>query len=610
MEETKEEKINIDSFKKENYIKEIDEKMLPEVASSLRREIIDKVATYGGHLSSNLGVVELTMAIHRYFNLPKDKLIFDVGHQCYAHKILTGRSLDHLRCKDGVAGFQKISESVFDPYEGGHASTSISAAYGMAVARDLDNQNYNIICVIGDSSLASGLAFEALNQIGTNDHKVIIIVNDNEMAISRPVGSLSRFLTSKKTINKTKQNENEDYNAWYKKYDYDHPWRLSLFGKNNIFKDLGFNYLGPVSGYDFKAMEKIFDKAKKSLKSTVIHVKTKKGKGYDFAEHDLEGNWHGVEPFDIKTGKTKYFVRGKTWSTIMGQVLWNNMASNEQIVAITPAMNVGCGLQEVFASFPNRCFDVGIAEQHAAVMTTGLALNGKHPVLIGYASFMQRGLDAINHDLCRLNVNSTILLDRSGLVGKDGETHQGIYDEAYLISTPNITVTMPSTPSEANALFNLSLEGRGVFVIRYPKDEIFPDFNIDKKELIYGKWEVLNEDNNDKKCLISLGPSLVTLAKKIKEQKIDITLINALFLKPLDTNMLKTLLKYETIYLYNPYSTAFGFINEVLAFLSVNEYKGKVFVKCLPDTFIEHATIEEQLQEFNLTTDDVLKWIK
>lgn len=608
---SEEKKIKLEDFQKENYIKEVPSEDLPEVASLFRHEILESVSKNGGHLSSNLGIVELTIALHRHFNLPKDKLIFDVGHQCYTHKLLTGRSLANLRQKNGVAGFQKRKESVFDPYEGGHASTSISAAYGMAVARDLDKQNYNIICVIGDSSLASGLAFEALNQIGTSDHKVIIIVNDNEMAISRPVGSLSRFLSSKKTINKENNNIKESYNAWYKKYDYDHPFRnISLFKTNNVFTNLGFTYFGPVSGHDYNKLEKILAKAEKCPKSCVIHVKTKKGLGYTYAEHDLDGRWHGTEPFDIATGKTKYFIRGKSWSQIMGTIVWNNMATNNQLVTITPAMTKGCSLDQVFETFPDRAFDIGIAEGHATVMASGLAVNGKHPVIVGYASFMQRGLDELNHDLCRLNVNCTILLDRSGLVGKDGETHQGIYDEGYIIATPNTVLTMPSTPSEANSLFTMSLEGRGVFIIKYPKDEIFPDYNIGEKKLRFGKWEVLNEASNTSKCLIACGPVLIKLAEEVKAQKINMTLINALFLKPLDTEMLKILLKYDEIYLYNPYSTRYGFINEVLSYLSENGFKGKVHIHCLPDAFIEHAEVEEQLKDNNVDVATIINAIK
>ena len=598
-------KIDLESFNKVNFIKEIPFENLPLYAEAFRSEIINAVSKNGGHLSSNLGSVELIMSLHRHYDITKDKLLFDVGHQAYTHKLLTGRNISNIRSKDGLSGFLKRSESPYDTFEAGHSSTSLSTGYGMVLARDLNKENYNIISVIGDSSMSTGLSLVALNDIGASSHKMIIILNDNEMSISPCVGSLSRFLKTKKTLRKDKITENENLNMWYKNY-YKNSNDNSI--NANIFKDLGFDYIGPINGHDFKALEKAYCLADKAKHSCIIHVKTIKGKGYKIAENDVDGIYHGIEPFDVETGNVLYKVKGKTWSTIFSNITLKNMNDNENLVVITPAMMVGQDLQEVYATYPNRCFDVGIAEDHALTLASGLSLNNKHPLIFIYSTFLQRAIDQLNHDLCRMDLNCTLFIDRSGLVGKDGATHQGLYDEAYLLATPNITVTMPSTPSEANALFNMSLDCKGVFAIKYPRREVYPDFGIYEKKLEYGKWDILNKGL--RKCVITLGPVCVALQKEIEKENLNVTLINALFLKPFDEKCLNKCLNYEEIIIYNPYATKYGFVNNITSYLLSKGYKGKIVTKCVDDKYVDHATIDEQLDSMKLNINHIVKLIK
>ncbi|MGM9808291.1 MAG: 1-deoxy-D-xylulose-5-phosphate synthase [Bacilli bacterium] len=595
-------KFNLNSFNNINFIKTVKEDELPLYAEAFRNEIIKTVSKNGGHLSSNLGSVELIMALHRHYDIQKDKLLFDVGHQAYVHKLLTGRDISHIRTKDNVSGFLKRSESSFDYLEAGHSSTSLSTAYGMAIARDLNKENYNIIAFVGDSSISSGLSFEALNDIGCSKHKIIIVLNDNEMSISPCTGALSLNLKNK--FKKDRLSQNENLNMYYKNYYQNNHEDNNI----NMFKSLGLDYIGPIDGHNFSKLESAFKLADKKNNSCIIHVKTIKGKGYKFAEEDVNGLYHGIEPFNVETGTVLEKIKGKTWSTIISNITATKMSENESLVAITPAMMIGQDLQEVFATYPNRCIDVGIAEDHALTIASGLSLNGKHPLIFIYSTFLQRAIDQLNHDLCRMNLEATLLIDRSGLVGKDGSTHQGIYDEAILISTPNIVVSMPSTPSEANSLFNLSLNYKGVFAIKYPREEVYPLLPIDDKKLEIGKWEVVLKGTN--KCIITLGPAVLKIKEAIEKNNLNVTLINALFIKPIDEKLIKRLLKYETIIIYNPYSTRYGLVNLICSTLMKFNYKGKVITKCVDDKFVDHATINEQLDSMKINIKHIISLLK
>ncbi|MGM9859083.1 MAG: 1-deoxy-D-xylulose-5-phosphate synthase [Bacilli bacterium] len=595
---------DLNSFNNINFIKTVNDIELPLYAEAFRNEIIKAVSLNGGHLSSNLGSVELIMAIHRHYDISKDKLLFDVGHQAYVHKMLTGRDISHIRTKGNVSGFLKRSESPFDYLEAGHSSTSLSTAYGMAIARDLNKENYNIIAFVGDSSISSGLSFEALNDIGCSKHKIIIVLNDNEMSISPCIGALSLFLKNKNKSKKDRITKNEVLNMYYKNY-----YQNNHEDNNeNLFKSFGLEYIGPVDGHDFSKLEHAFQLADKKSKSCVIHVKTIKGKGYKYAEEDINGLYHGIEPFNVETGTVLEKIKGKTWSTIFSNITATKMSENDSLVTITPAMMIGQDLQEVFATYPNRCIDVGIAEDHALTLASGLSLNGKHPLIFIYSTFLQRAMDQLNHDLCRMNLKATLLIDRSGLVGKDGSTHQGIYDEAILISTPNIVVSMPSTPSEASSLLNLSLNYDGVFAIKYPREEIYPLLPIEDKKLEIGKWEIVLKGSN--KCIITLGPAVLKIKEAIEKNNLNVTLINAIFIKPIDEKLIKTLLKYETIIIYNPYSTCYGLVNLICATLMKFKYQGKLITKCIDDKFVDHATIDEQLNSMKINIKHIISLLK
>ena len=438
------------------------------LSEEIRKNIIASCAKNGGHLSSSLGATDLTVAIHHYFDLSKDKVIFDVGHQSYAHKILSGRSLENLRKSDGVSGFQKRSESEYDPYEAGHSSTSISAAMGLALHRDLNKEQYEVIAVIGDSSLANGVAFEGLNNLANFNHKIIIIINDNNRSIGESRGLLHRYF-EKFRLSKGYLKSKSRYQRFLKKtfltrwFYHLTSWIKRQFKKlllrKNFFTEMGLYFISNVDGHDIKQLEKAFNYAKNAPSSVVIHVTTQKGHGYKYAEEDDIGNWHGVGPFDIETGKplkerNPYYL---SWSQIYAQLLKDRLAVDERMVLINPATMVGSCVDDLLEKYPDRVFDVGISEEHGAVFAAAVGLNKDiHAYYNIYSTFLQRSYDEISHDVARLDSDVTFLIDRAGLPGEDGETHSGIYDVAYLLSIPNIAICMANTMEEAIDLFNFS----------------------------------------------------------------------------------------------------------------------------------------------------------
>ncbi|HOJ45419.1 MAG TPA: 1-deoxy-D-xylulose-5-phosphate synthase [Bacilli bacterium] len=592
-------------------------KQLQEIAKAIRIEIIDKTASYGGHLSSNLGVVELTIALHKAFDFKVDKLLFDVSHQAYAHKILTGRKLEGLRTKHGISGYLKREESSYDHFEAGHASTSLSTAYGMAIARDLNKEKHHLVAVIGDGSIANGMAFEAMNSIGHNKHKVIIVLNDNDMSISHSTGAFARYLRRIRFSPKYLKNKEAYRRILFKtKFGYNF-FRFTQSIKNkiasyispsNLFEQMGLGYIGPINGHNLKALDKAFKYAKRSGLSVVVHVKTIKGKGYKPAEDDKSGYWHGVTPFDIASGLPKSNHPDKiSWSHLYSDLIAKYMKDHQETVLINPATIRGSNLDDIFKDYPARTFDVGIAEEHALTMAAGLSLGNKWPIVSVYATFLQRALDQVSHDIARQNLKSLLLIDRAGLVGPDGDTHQGIFDQAFLINTPGMVVAMASDIREAAGLFKSSYENNVPFSIRYPRDYVLKTIDVEPIDLPIGKWIIKYESTTKKLALISYGPVLKSIEQSIGRK--DITLINAIYQKPLDNNVLSSLLGHETIIVHDAYATSLGFVNSVNRALNELGYKGKVINMAIKDEFVRQATIKEQMEYCQVDDQSVVKII-
>ena len=611
--------IDLDSIENPKFLATLNYEELNTLASDIRGKIIEVTSNLGGHLSSNLGAVELTIALHRVFDLSRDKVVFDVGHQSYTHKILTGRKLYNLRQENGVSGFLKLDESPYDCFEAGHSSTSISVADGFAISRDLKGENYDVVAFIGDGSINSGLAFEGLNSIAHNDHKVIVVINDNNMSISRPVGGLSKFLEDISTSRR--------YNIF--KHRYQRFFSKTKFGrfilrvsrliknsfkhllvKGNVFTALGFAYIGPIDGHNIKAIERALKRAKNTKKSVVIQAVTIKGKGYKYAEEDQNGYWHGVGPFNIETGEPKNKHEGQiSWSHVFADLTELEMEKHPNSVIISPATLKGSGLDELYAKYSNRIIDVGINEEHAATLAGSLSVSGIHPIISIYSTFLQRAYDEVSHDIARMHLDATFLIDRAGLVGADGETHQGIYDEAYLSTIPGTTITMPSTIDEAKLLYDESFNNHGPFFIRLPRDLVKKQegFNIVNCE--FGRWLKIKEDNKEL-VVISVGPLLRELEKQIENNSIKCTLVNALYVNPIDKRMLDELVDAKKIVIYDPYSTRRGLVDSTMAYLLEKKFKGSISAYFVPNEFIKQGTIRQQLERFKITPEDVISELK
>ena len=568
----------LDKDFKPHIIKTLSNEELNLLSVEIRELIIDKCSEFGGHLASNLGNVELTIALHKHFNLPEDKLLFDVGHQCYTHKILTGRPLENLRQENGTSGFQKRNESIYDTYEAGHSSTSISTAVGMALTRDLDKQDYEIIAVIGDGTISNGLAFEAINHLGSLNTKVIIILNDNNMCIGETVGSLHKSIHS---------SSNE-----------------------SIFTKLGLDYIGNVDGHNFDELAIALEKAKNNKKSIVVHVSTKKGKGYVYAENDKTGFYHGVGPFDKETGKELTSSKEQvSWSKVYARLMECVMKENEKSIIVTPATGIGSYLNRVVTNYENRSFDVGICEEHSITLASGMALNNYHPYVVIYSTFLQRAYDQVHHDLARLDLPVTLLVDRSGMVGNDGETHQGIFDTSFLLNMPNTAVAMAKNQEEAARLMKLSKDYNHLLAIRYPKGSTaYKKINsLDEvKPLNFGEWILEKEDSKDT-CLISYGPLLEEVLAKVKNK--NITVINAIFQKPLNTNFLTKIINYKNVLIYDPYSIEEGFAYHLEIALRKLGFKGIIKSYAIKNEFITAGSVEQQLRRYNLDVKSILEEI-
>ena len=584
---------------------------LEQLSEDIRQKIVHSCAKNGGHLASSLGAVDLTVALHHYFDLPKDKLIFDVGHQCYAHKILSGRSLDRLRKSDGVSGFQKRSESEYDPYEAGHSSTSISAAMGLALARDLNKENYQVIAVIGDSSLANGVAIEGLNNLANYKHKIIIIINDNNRSIGKSHGLMNNYF-ERFRLSKGYLRGKDRYARFLKKtfltrwFYHFTSWIKNIFKRlvirKNIFTQMGLYFISNVDGHDIKSLEKAFKYAKNAPSSVVVHVTTVKGKGYQYAEQDDIGSWHGVGPFDVETGKP---LKEKdpnylTWSQVYAQLLKDRLAKDERTVLINPATMVGSCVDDLLEKYPDRVFDVGISEEHGAVFAAAIGLNKDiHAYYSIYSTFLQRSYDEVSHDVARLDSAVTFLIDRAGLPGEDGETHAGIYDVAYLMSIPNVAICMASDMEEAIDLFNFATTYDHPLAIRYPKDIVLKCENHEPRPIKLGEWKA--ESDKGDTAIISYGPVI----KHLKEHYPNYTVVNALFLRPIDAETLKSLLNKKQIIIYDLYGTREGFASYVLNSLNDLGYQGQVKILAIPNDFVKHGNVVDQVKDLHISFDDL-----
>ena len=611
--------VDLDSIKDPKFLAALNYDELSVLASDIRNKIIEVTSNLGGHLSSNLGAVELTIALHRVFDLSRDKVVFDVGHQCYTHKLLTGRNLLKLRQEDGISGFLKIDESPYDCYEAGHSSTSISAANGFAIARDIKGEKFDVVALIGDGSLNSGLAFEGLNNVAHSDHKIIIVINDNNMSISKPVGGLSKFLEDISTSRRYNRFKHR-YQKFFGKTKFGRCiLRVSgkikngikhLLTKGNVFTKLGFAYLGPIDGHNIKSIERALQRAKNTKKSVVIHAVTVKGKGYKQAEEDETGFWHGTGPFDVETGEPKNKHEGLiSWSHVFADLTELEMQEHQNSVLISPATLKGSNLEELESKFKNRVYDVGINEEHAATLASSIALSGIHPIISIYSTFLQRAYDEVSHDLARMNLSATFLIDRAGLVGADGETHQGIYDEAYLSTIPGTIIAMPSTIDEAKLLYDESFNNHGPFFIRLPRTLTTKQEGFNKVNVEFGKWIKVKEDSKDV-VVIAVGPSLRELHALINNAHVKCTLINAIYVNPFDKTMIDEILDAKKIVIYDPYSTRGGLVNNVMAYLLEKKFKGSISAYFVPNEFVRQGTVRQQLERYKLTPEDVLEELK
>ena len=593
------------------------------LAEDIRKYILEIVSKNGGHLASNLGVVELTIALHSVFDVPKDKIVWDVGHQTYVHKILTGRKeqLKTLRQLNGIAGFPKTNESETDCFNTGHSSTSISVALGMARARDIKKEDNSVIAVIGDGALTGGMAIEALNDVGFSKCKMTIILNDNEMSISKNVGGLNMFLSKLRTKKLYTKSNISAKKIILKIPVFGKPFvRLIQKTKRSIkqliipkmfFEDIGMTYLGPVDGHNIQELENILRLSKQVDTPVLIHVLTKKGKGYEIAEKNPD-KFHSISPFNIETGETKK-AKSKDYSAAFGEKLVSLAEKNDKIVAITASMKDGTGLTKFQKQFPKRFFDIGIAEQHAVGLAAGMAKAGMIPVVPIYSSFYQRAYDQVIHDVAIQNLPVIMCVDRAGIVGADGETHQGLLDMAFFRLVPNLTIMAPKNFKELEQMLEFAVNLNKPVVIRYPRGgEDSIDINTDLK-IEEGKAEILKEGNDV--TIIAIGKMVARayrVAERLKQKDIDVQVINARFLKPFDSNLVKSAIKktnaivtIEDGTIINGLATA---VNEVI--INENLLGTKIKNFAYPDIYVKHGSVDELEKIYGLDEENITRKVE
>ena len=610
----------LELIRKENDIKKLSDEQLDGLADEIRRFLIEKISRTGGHLASNLGAVELTMALHLTLDFPEDKLIWDVGHQSYTHKLLTGRSggFDTLRKYGGMSGFPKRKESDCDAFDTGHSSTSISAGLGLVEARELLGQDHTVVSVIGDGSMTGGMAYEALNNASRLKSNFIIVLNDNHMSISENVGGISRYLSGLRTT-QTYTEIKKGVEGTLKKI----PGRgdrlvsqlrktksgiKQLFVPGMFFEDMGITYLGPVDGHDVRKLVKVLNEAKRVDHAVLVHVITEKGKGYRPAEEN-PSRFHGTGPFDIRTGEPAEKSGTDSYTEVFSKVLADIARKDEKVVAITAAMADGTGLAAFKKYFPKRFFDVGIAEEHAMTFAAGLAAGGMKPVFAVYSSFLQRAYDQTLHDVCLQDLPVVIAVDRAGLVGSDGETHQGIFDLSFLTSIPNMTVISPKNRWEMADMLRFAVDYPHPVALRYPRGEAYEGMKEFRAPVEYGKSEVLYEEKDIAVIFVGHMAELADRVRSgIREAGYSCSLINARFVKPLDTQLLDRLSRTHRLFVTieeNVVSGGFG--EQVMEYAS--DAKLPVYVRNigLPDDYVEHGNVEILRREAGLDCGRIVK---
>lgn len=598
---------------------------LKELADEIREFLIQSVSKTGGHLSSNLGTVELSIALHKVFNSPSDKILFDVGHQSYTHKILTGRAkdFDSLRQYNGLSGFQKRSESNHDVFEAGHAGTALSAAFGLATARSMNKENHHIISVVGDGSFTNGMCYEALNQIGVSKLPLIIILNDNDMAISKNVGHISsqfNQLRVTKSYNHIKEDVKSVLNKGGKVTKPITKAMVSLrnsIRKNvvseNIFSDFGIRYVGPFDGHNIAGLIRVLEYAKTQEFPIAIHLKTVKGKGYAPSENDNNGAWHGVSQFDPDTGESivKLPDNMKSWSEIFSLTLTHLANDNPDIVAITPAMVVGSKLEPFFEKFPDRSFDTGITEEHAATFAAGLALAGKRPFLSIYSTFLQRAYDQINHDIARMDLPVVIGIDRAGLVGEDGDTHHGVFDIGLLKPLPNLIIAQPKDAQEAQNLLYTAFKQDHPFAIRYPRgNEVYKPVDV-YEEIDIGKWELIKiKEDRPQAIILTYGKEVSSIISKIKENDFPWWVVNMRFIKPLDEECLRKLFSESIpLFIYETDMLSGGLAESILRVKNETNSQTPVYIRGINDHYVTHGSMVQLRKEQLIDTNSVVSFI-
>lgn len=608
----------LEKIQKPNDIKKIPADQLPALAEEIREFIIESLSKTGGHLASNLGVVELTIAMHRVFDLPKDKLIWDVGHQSYTHKILTGRKdgFETLRREGGISGFPKRSESDCDVFDTGHSSTSISAGVGYVRARELKKENYSVVSIIGDGALTGGMAYEALNNAASLKSNFIIVLNDNEMSITENVGGMSSYLSGLRTAS-AYTDFKMDVTKALNRIPGIGPGMVDAMRKTKssikqiiipgmLFEDMGLTYLGPVDGHNIPQLIKIFQEAKRFEGPILVHVLTQKGRGYEPAMRH-PARFHGAGPFDVKTG-LPVGKSNPTYTDVFSTVMRKMGDRRKDVAAVTAAMMTGVGLKRFSNMFPDRCFDVGIAEEHAVTFAAALSLGGITPVVAIYSSFLQRAYDQIMHDVCMQNLHVVFAIDRAGLVGYDGETHHGIFDLSYLGSMPNMTILAPKNLWELSDMIKFAVDYDGPIAVRYPRGEAYAGLKEFRAPICLGKSEVIHEGS--RVALLAVG-SMVKMAEEVQKQlkermDMDAALVNARFVKPIDEELLRSFADtYELVVTLEENVKDGGFGERVLAFAEEEDLPFGVEIIALPDRFIPHGSVSYQMKQVGFTPEDI-----
>lgn len=612
----------LDKINQPNDIKKIPLEEFPQLASEIRQFLIESLSKTGGHLASNLGVVELTMALHNVMDLPTDKIIWDVGHQSYTHKILTGRKdgFENLRKYQGMSGFPKRCESSCDSFDTGHSSTSISAGLGYVAGRDLKGENYRVVSVIGDGALTGGMAYEALNNASELKTNFIIVLNDNKMSISENVGGISQYLGNIRTAEAytgLKMSVTKSLNkmpsvgpAIVKKIHKTKSSIKQLFIPGMFFEDMGITYLGPVNGHDIRQTMRVLNEAKKVEGAVIVHVLTEKGKGYEPAMRH-PARFHGTTPFDITNGIPTSSGSKASYTDIFSTVMRKFGDRNPDVVAVTAAMPDGTGLKRFRNMFPDRFFDVGIAEQHAVTFAAGLALGGLTPVVAIYSSFLQRAFDQVIHDVCMQNLHVVFAIDRAGLVGSDGETHQGCFDLSYLSLVPNMTVMAPKNKWELSDMLKYAVAYDGPIAIRYPRGEAYDGLEEYREEIHYGKGEWIYRESE---ILLLAAGSMVKTAvmvrEMLKEKGHRVSLVNARFVKPIDTEIIcEAARDHSLIVTLEENVKSGGFGEHVLDCVSTWKLPVKVMIRALPDRFVEQGNVGLLHQEVGLDPEAVCQSI-